>query len=499
MSEPSSFYKTSRAYFEALFCSIFNSAKSIIKKTKHCTYDIDTVPTEILREILSHVPDRDLGSVRLVNHFFNAAANDRYFRTIRVPFTNATIEILEHLSHQPHVARCVQHLIYPYCLDTSFLPSGEDSDTGEDSDAKEAYEQRRSQDAVPQEIFDVVKFALSKMPNIREITMNLDGGNFEDDDHEWLETSIIRDTHLDFYTNEHINWIEIVLLWTEAFGELLAGVSQAQIRLDKLKINWIWRGILTEEVNAIWKYTPLFQNLTSLTVLFVTDGSGPDCKCMLADAYEGRIFKFLSSAPNLKKLSLGLPNWEIFYLSIIASNVGPITTPFAKIFGDNYVWKHLEAFYFNPRGGSMHAEELMHFWARHSATLNIFGLYHPHLETGTWREVFDFIKGQPEKCLENIVILGPSQDAEGGGRRIHWRGDFNKKINDYVLHGGQPFPPTEAELEEQGLEGYYYGEVVQNPFDDEDDASIQLTNVDDFDDYYVDEYAFEDPEYDSEF
>ncbi|KAL7266021.1 hypothetical protein RUND412_011448, partial [Rhizina undulata] len=60
---------------------------------------MNTVPTEILHEIFSYLPERDLGSLRLVNHFFNTAANDRYFRTIRVPFTNATIETLKHLSH----------------------------------------------------------------------------------------------------------------------------------------------------------------------------------------------------------------------------------------------------------------------------------------------------------------------------------------------------------------------------------------------------------------
>ncbi|KAL7271849.1 hypothetical protein RUND412_005365 [Rhizina undulata] len=112
---------------------------------------MDTVPTEILNEILNYVPEEDLNSVRLVNHFFNIAANDRFFRTIRVPFTNATIETLKHLSHQPHVARCVQHLIFPYRLESSSLPSG---------DHEEVHEQRRSQDAVPQEVFDTVKFVL---------------------------------------------------------------------------------------------------------------------------------------------------------------------------------------------------------------------------------------------------------------------------------------------------------------------------------------------------
>ncbi|KAL7272247.1 hypothetical protein RUND412_004956 [Rhizina undulata] len=397
---------------------------------------MDTIPTEILHEILSYMPEKDLGSVRLLSHFFNTAANDRYFRTIRVPFTNASIDNLERLSHRPHVARCVKHLIYPYRPDTCSLPSGKGID-----------KQRRSQDAVPQDVFAIVKFALSKIPNIREITINLDGRELKYGHvFEWPETSLIKnnDVH-DFYLIQHDNYDED--LWINSFYELLAGASQAQIRLDKLTINTIWRGILADEVKAVWKHTPLFQNLTSLTVFFCTTGSQFDHECLRDDVREGRIFKFLSSAPKLKKLSLGLDWYEDF--SFVEQDVYPISL--AKLFGDNFVWKHLESFYFNSGTGSMNAEELMHFWARHSATLKTFGLFNPHLETGTWREVFDYIKEQPKLCLENIVILKPSEDTEGGRGRTYRRNNYRKKINEYVLRGGPPFPPTEAELEEQGL------------------------------------------------
>ncbi|KAL7272248.1 hypothetical protein RUND412_004957 [Rhizina undulata] len=439
---------------------------------------MDTIPTEILHEILSYMPEKDLGSVRLLNHFFNTAANDRYFRTIRVPFTNASIQNLLHLSHQPHVARCVQHLIYPNRLDTSsmHMPPGE-----------EAHEQRRSHYDVPQEFFDTIKLALSKMPNIREITANFNGRELKlEDDDEWPESSIIRDSN--FYITDRT--ISDENLWANAFKELLADLSQAQTRLDKLTMHSICCGILTDEVDgAVWKYTPLFQNLTSLTVFFCTFESGYD---LWDDVYGGRIFKFLSSAPKLKKLSLGL-DWQ----EDTFEDVCPI--PLAKLFGRNYVWEHLEAFYFNGGEGCMNAKELMHFWARHSPTLKTFGLYYPQLKTGTWREVFDCIKEKPGLCLENIIILEPLEDSECF-RRIYRRGDYRKKINEYVIRGGPPFPPTEAELEELGLDDYYEEEYdVESVYDDEDDAPIQLTNMDDIDDYYDDEYELEDPEYDSEF
>ncbi|KAL7268224.1 hypothetical protein RUND412_009163 [Rhizina undulata] len=437
---------------------------------------MDTIPTEILHEILSYVPQRDLGSVRLVNHFFNNAANDRYFRTVLVPFTEAAIDHLVYLS-RPHVARCVHHIIYPYRLESSSLPSGEEVD------------EQRSQDEVPQKVFDLVKTALSKMPNIREITTRLDGRKLKHRS-EWPETAIVRDDR-NFYGMESKNFDQ--QLWQKAFKQLLAGASQAQIRLDKLTIHSMWSGILTDEDNNIWKYKPLFQNLTSLTVFFYARIKFDINASRGKYARERAIFKFLSSAPKLEKLSLGLyledPSYDKTALSL------------AKIFGDDYVWKHLETFYFNGCAESWHGEELMYFWARHSTTLKTFGLYHPHLETGTWREIFEFIKEQCELCLENITILEPSEIIGGGMRRIYRRGNYGKKISEYVLRGGPPFPRNQGELGEHEIGDFYDLEEDESDVDlDYDDDIGRLFQFSD-DEYEFGDYEFEfgDCEYDSEY
>ncbi|KAL7276774.1 hypothetical protein RUND412_000239 [Rhizina undulata] len=84
---------------------------------------MDTIPTEIVYETLSYLPERDLGSLRLMNRYSNIAASNRYFRTLRIPSTEATIKNLATLSQQSHVARCVQNLIYPYRLQRLSLPA----------------------------------------------------------------------------------------------------------------------------------------------------------------------------------------------------------------------------------------------------------------------------------------------------------------------------------------------------------------------------------------
>ncbi|KAL7269536.1 hypothetical protein RUND412_007803 [Rhizina undulata] len=91
----------------------------------------------------------------------------------------------------------------------------------------------RSQGAVSQDDFDIVKLALSKMSNIREITTNLLGRKFVDDRDEWPETSIIRDPR-NFYRSQLTDSHKY--LQAKTFYELLAGLSQAQARLDTLTI-----------------------------------------------------------------------------------------------------------------------------------------------------------------------------------------------------------------------------------------------------------------------
>ncbi|KAL7266909.1 hypothetical protein RUND412_010526, partial [Rhizina undulata] len=138
------------------------------------------------------------------------------------------------------------------------------------------------------------------MPNIREIKLNLDVRKLNRERfYHWPETSIIG-----YYRHlcmmEFMNLNDYDQLWVKAFKELLA-VSESYYE-------------------CLRKYAP-----------------------------EGPIFEFLSSAHKLKKLALGLDLKE--HLNV--GNAGPVQAvlPLAKIFGDNYVWKHLESFYFNGGNG----------------------------------------------------------------------------------------------------------------------------------------------------
>ncbi|KAL7269333.1 hypothetical protein RUND412_008008 [Rhizina undulata] len=398
------------------------------------------IPVEILHEILSYIPEKELGPVRMVNRACNNVATERYFRTLWIPVHDSTAKLL-HIARRPELAHFVRHLIYPRRLlepdpHEHFRSDKENPAWVVVSHALSKELNNRPKALDDPGFIEALRFTISKMPNLREISTNW----IEDKSHsrrleDWPEAVIVGD-HTSTYSLEcklarAEDREDDLLGYCRAF--MAAGV-EAQIRLDKLSMYGIWRGIFTENTGTLWDSAPLFQNLTSLVVYFCTSRTRKDFEALREDANSGRIFKFLSSAPKLRRLALGLEwkQWGNF------RERTRCVVPLLDIFGNEYVWEYLETFLFN--GGPLHAEELMRFFDRHVGTLRTFGLYRPHLWTGSWRAVLDFIRERPGLCLEKLVLEGPSERR--AGRRVvrYLSGCDGKSMSDYVLGEGAPFP-----------------------------------------------------------
>ncbi|KAL7268457.1 hypothetical protein RUND412_008919 [Rhizina undulata] len=137
------------------------------------------------------------------------------------------------------------------------------------------------------------------MHNLREITTNLDGEYYDWEPEEWPENVAVAILlNITFETREAGGLLM-------AFEDLMTAASQANTRIEKLSMYWMWRDIVKRESEVFWD-TPLFQNLTSLSAYFHTCKSHAEYRAMEKDQNEGRIFKFLSSAPKLRLLALGL-------------------------------------------------------------------------------------------------------------------------------------------------------------------------------------------------
>ncbi|KAL7276653.1 hypothetical protein RUND412_000358 [Rhizina undulata] len=411
---------------------------------------MDAISVEILYEILNYLPEKDLGSMRLVNHYFESAANELCFRTIRICLSQDGLRKLRYISRRPELARCVRHLMYPYKprkssqrLMRSYYPLIPD-DCLSDTDPRysDPFCDHGKQPASEHSgaFSEAIKLALSKMHNLREITVNWNGKHLRRFGGDRPERGL---TDFNIHRNTPFDIAPAITLaiLAEVFKELMTAVSLANSRIDKLSVYPMHRGLFMGDSRVLW-HTPFFQNLTSLSVAFCTSGTRKDAEALMEDTDEGKIFRFLSSLPNLRRLLVALQEVGEFLSRPPKSDV----LPFRKIFSDNYVWKHLEAFFFGG-GPSINPEDLMDFLARHATTLKTFGLYETRLHSGTWREFLDFIKEMPELRLEKLLLVGVMESTSYDISNV-WQYRFKvatQRMESYVLRGGSPFPRTAAE------------------------------------------------------
>lgn len=55
------------------------------------------LPFELLGAVLEHIPSRSLGSLALVNHACQQWARSRQFASVRLDYSNASLDLLEKL------------------------------------------------------------------------------------------------------------------------------------------------------------------------------------------------------------------------------------------------------------------------------------------------------------------------------------------------------------------------------------------------------------------
>ncbi|KAL7273450.1 hypothetical protein RUND412_003683 [Rhizina undulata] len=198
----------------------------------------------------------------------------------------------------------------------------------------------------------------------------------------------------------------------------------------------------------LWDCASLLENLTSLTVCVSKPSDVADLESIEEMSKGGTPHQFLSFAPHLKNLSLQVESAEesVKELKLFAGSdfKSPVIS-LLDILGHSQVWENLRTF--NLRFPCIIMEELVKFLGNHGSTLDCLHLESPMLVNGTWRELLDFLK----ECLDimDLVITSPCDILLDGDPQFRrYNVDAQLRMQDYVLHGGAPFPPTKQELEE---------------------------------------------------
>ncbi|KAL7271184.1 hypothetical protein RUND412_006076 [Rhizina undulata] len=161
---------------------------------------------------------------------------------------------------------------------------------------------------------------------------------------------------------------------------------------------------------------------------------------------KGQLYKFLSSAPNVRKLFLGIGEWEAEKVLFLRSlNLENPVLSLLDILGSSHVWKHLHSFYLEfPL---IVSKDLMEFLGRHTRTLECLILDSSMLLNNTLRDLLDFVKEQLD--ITRLEINSPSYFVrEHGSIEFRMYDCIEEcRMQNYVLSGGEPFLPTARELE----------------------------------------------------
>ncbi|KAL7271845.1 hypothetical protein RUND412_005372 [Rhizina undulata] len=476
---------------------------------------MEGLPAEVLQEVVSYLSDAELDSMRLASRYLSSVANVFKFRTLQVRITREGLDLLMQISGKPELARCVHKITYPYrrlapmqepfmdpdhninlAINVLHLNPSEAADT--QNLALMFFQWYRNRYATQLELeesgncAEALEIALSKMFNVRVICPGFNNPSIRDEYELWRHEILTEITsgidvtwsRLWEYILQPRNVIEVEESISNAIIDLIDISNRLGLkpnRIDALGLNFnrvssseglgntLWRGILSDSnYKILGSCTSLFEKVTTLSISITTLDTNDDFEALKSDVKEGRLHRFLSSTPNLRALSLEVSLEAYIAGPEVLNALHVELTPsmsLLDILGWTCVWKHIRTFKLSL--SPIRADELMHFLGCHAKTLQNVSIESPMLIEGTWRDVLDFMKERLHLTkleLETPYEMAPKEYIRG------YNVNGQRRIQDYVLRDGAPFPPTLMELEKYGIEiKYLYG------YHDENDGGMEPT------------------------
>ncbi|KAL7276575.1 hypothetical protein RUND412_000417 [Rhizina undulata] len=440
---------------------------------------MDNIPNEILEEIVSYLFPHYINSARLVNRRFSAIANIFKFRALNVAVSRKELDNLISISQQPDLAQCVREITYPFGrLALIIWPFFE----GFDMEVKpphivdleyfvELYCVWYAENCNAQmellesgECIRALETAVSKMPNIRIVTPCYKNLGLHKDFEMWFrKLDINYKAFVERWGGDDI-WMNILdpimdgeEITLKATMDLINTSYRQGIKLDtfdfSIACSWLRLGVLDDE-SELWARATLFENLTCLSVYITTLDLYEYIDEIKKAAKGGQLHKFLTFAPKLRELKLAILSLQKGFEKLVIFSGPDLQSPaisLLDILGRDHVWKHLRSFALCFPAIAL--EDLLNFLGRHADTLKALHFQSCLLWNSTWRELLDFLNER--LSITEFIVVAPCEvrleDDEGTEIVIRvYNGNAQMRMQDYVLKGGKPFPPTEQELEESG-------------------------------------------------
>ncbi|KAL7269584.1 hypothetical protein RUND412_007747 [Rhizina undulata] len=429
---------------------------------------MDRLPSEILQEIVSYLFASDLDSMRLVSRRFSAIANIFKFRSLRVRVSRKELDNLLNISQQPHLAKCVREITYPFDrLASVELDQSSDGILEKFWIVKVLAKQffhwcmekyvAQIELEVSEECLRALETAFSRMPNIKVIVPSYNTFVMRSKFKSWLNTLNNEERGVTSWESDDF-WWEVLLPIAnkyqalDAFEDPMETAHSVELKLDSFECGiascWLGVGVFGNK-SEFWDWASLFQNLICLSLCITTMDWFEDLQEMDKGSKEG-LHKFLSISQTLRKLSLTIEcakRQKFLELAAAGPYFGDFAFPLLDILGRDHVRKCLHTF--SLKFPSIRFEEIVEFLGRHASTLKCLHLQSPTLLNGTWRGLLDFLREQLH--LTDFKIVSPGEILPGEEPKLMiYKVYAQRRMKNYVLHEGAPFPFTKQELEKNG-------------------------------------------------
>ena len=210
---------------------------------------------------------------------------------------------------------------------------------------------------------------------------------------------------------------------------ILNNAHQANLRLETFTCSLLSFSFFPDKSHGYASYGRSLIHLKSLD-LVIFDMHEPEA--FIACLSLRRVLRFLTAAPYLERLRLGI--W-----SLVATAPAELEHFVGDIYWTSLVQVAIEGFL-------IHKNTFIEFLERHSRTLKTVELRGSDLMAGTWTSVFQMMRTMLE--LDEVSFYGTFADNDGlfnfDMMKTVAEDSFRKNVHDYILGATEGFRPIEA-------------------------------------------------------
>ncbi|KAK4210827.1 hypothetical protein QBC37DRAFT_428068 [Rhypophila decipiens] len=395
---------------------------------------LETLPTEMVREIFLHVDDPDLCNLRLVSRYIGEVASTIFMEEIGFCMAKQDFDMLGALADHPVYPNHIASLVYfvdtlslePQTLEmyTAAIKGTEkmmsqfpDPDPAlTEAQLLEHYNRYqqfyREQDDIlsSDRDYEVLKEVISKLPNLREVSVS------SDDEFSFQQNSPFKSCRHSGVGDFAYNRASVRHL-----RAILSGVQAAGTKLKAIRAGLIHHEFFDEAKFGLHSMIDLLGNITWFDMVIEATGEmdwdigheNPDeiaaeialCRAVMSKRVLRRI---LDAMPNIVSLRLELVE---IHSQPTGANVYPAAL--RDIVPLDKKWPNLK--YFTISNVETDRQELGNFLVRHKETLKSYALEQIGLASTSWIELLSYLKSNfADTKVQPLIadlIVGKSEDG----------------------------------------------------------------------------------------